>query len=139
MAVAADLERLRQGTEIQSPLAVEELALARGLVMDAERRVLYSPRKKAMTVAPFAKSLFETEWRTRQEEEEQCCWRLEKWKEAADARHKKREDLGSKGSLRPRLTRAWIPVPSKERTEGLVALPDQGPTSGPGRDPTTSE
>ncbi len=43
MELAADLERIRQGMEVQSPLVVEELALARGLVGDAEKRVLLPP------------------------------------------------------------------------------------------------
>ncbi len=40
LVVAADLERIRKGTEVESPLAVEELTLSRGLVRDAEKRVL---------------------------------------------------------------------------------------------------
>ncbi len=105
LAAAVNLERIRQGKEIQSPLAVEELALARGLVGDAERRVLRSLRKKTMAVSPFEESPFKMEWREHQEEEEQRRW----WREAekacheTDTRCRKREDPGSKGSLRPRL------------------------------------
>ncbi len=48
-------------------MMVEELALARGLITDSERRDLRPPQKKTTTVSPFEENLFKTEWRERQE------------------------------------------------------------------------